>query len=128
MKTFLYPSVPSVQPGERPLEQRGVQDRALFEATLKQETERSQAEGLRFSGHAVDRLRSRSIPMDQGLTTKLLAATERAREKGIEDALILSKSTAFIVNVPNKTVITACDLQSLKDQVFTKIDGAVLIS
>ena len=34
---------------------------------------------------------------------------------------------AFIVNVPNSTVITAMDSTNSNEQVFTNIDGAVIV-
>ncbi len=37
-------------------------------------------------------------------------------------------SLAFIVNVPNKTVVTAMDQKEAADNIFTNIDGAVIFS
>ena len=34
---------------------------------------------------------------------------------------------AFIVNVPNNTVVTAMNQQDAAENVFTNIDGAVII-
>ena len=36
-------------------------------------------------------------------------------------------SYSFIVNVPNKTVVTAMDQTESEDNVYTNIDGAVII-
>ena len=36
-------------------------------------------------------------------------------------------SLAFIVNVPNKTVVTAMDQTDKQDNIFTNIDGAVIM-
>ncbi|HPF29605.1 MAG TPA: flagellar protein, partial [Lachnospiraceae bacterium] len=36
-------------------------------------------------------------------------------------------SLAFIVNVPNSTVITAMDQSETEENIFTNIDGAVII-
>ncbi len=41
---------------------------------------------------------------------------------------MLMDDTALIVNIKNKTVITAMDFASMKDHVFTQIDSAVVIS
>ena len=49
-----------------------------------------------------------------------------AGEKGIKDSLILIDQLAFIVNVPNNTVVTAMDQTENKSNVFTNIDGAVI--
>jgi flagellar operon protein len=52
---------------------------------------------------------------------------EQASKKGIQDSLILVDSLAFIVNVPNRTVVTAMDQTETTDNnVFTNIDGAVI--
>ncbi len=34
---------------------------------------------------------------------------------------------AFIVNIPNKTVVTAMDSADTQDSIFTNIDGAVIM-
>jgi hypothetical protein len=39
---------------------------------------------------------------------------------------VLVDSTAFVVAVPNRTVITAVDRAHMKEQVFTNIDSAVI--
>jgi hypothetical protein len=36
-------------------------------------------------------------------------------------------SIAFIVNVPNRTVVTAMDQTETTTNVFTNIDGAVIV-
>jgi flagellar operon protein len=58
---------------------------------------------------------------------KLNEAVDKAASKGLDDALILTKDAAFIVNVGNRTVVTAMDRSSLEGNVFTNIDGAVIV-
>ena len=41
--------------------------------------------------------------------------------------LALDQGQAFIINVPNGRVITAMDRSEMKDNVFTNIDGAVIL-
>ena len=50
-----------------------------------------------------------------------------AEEKGLNNTLILVDSTAFVVNVENNKVITTVNQESLKGNVFTNIDGTVII-
>ena len=38
----------------------------------------------------------------------------------------IEDGNAFVVSVKNRTVITAVDAQSMREQVFTNIDSAVL--
>ncbi len=54
-------------------------------------------------------------------------AVAKAEKKGIKDTLIIKDNMALIVNITNKTVITALDRESAKENVFTNIDGAVII-
>ena len=51
---------------------------------------------------------------------------QRAAGKGSRDSLVLLDNAAFVVSVTNKTVITVVDRESLKDNVFTNIDSAVI--
>ncbi|MFP4163349.1 MAG: TIGR02530 family flagellar biosynthesis protein [Chitinispirillaceae bacterium] len=87
---------------------------------------RSKVEELRFSAHASNRIKSRSIDLTPEIMSKLQKAVSGAERKGAEDSLILVKDLAFIVNIPNKTVITAMDGESIKDNVFTNIDSTVI--
>ncbi len=86
-----------------------------------------QAQPLTFSKHALQRLDSRQIQVSPQLLSQINQAVEKARSKGIQDALILNGQTAFIVNVPSSTVVTTMSGQEMSDNVFTNIDGAVII-
>lgn len=82
--------------------------------------------GLEFSGHALERLQDRSISMEKSDMQRLQEAVSRAEQKGSRDSLILDGDQAFLVNIPNKTVVTAVDMMELRDRVFTNIDSTVL--
>ena len=82
--------------------------------------------GLKFSAHAATRMSSRQIAMTPELMGKLEKAVEGAANKGARESLVLMKNCAFIVNIPNRTVVTAMDGESLKQNIFTNIDSAVL--
>lgn len=84
--------------------------------------------GVKFSQHAMQRLTSRQIQLDTNQLAKLGQAVEKAAQKGAKESLILmNDNLAFVVSVKNKTVITAMDGASIKDNVFTNIDSAVII-
>ncbi len=80
---------------------------------------------LKFSAHAQSRINSREISMTNDDMKKLESAVEQAEQKGAKESLIMLDDKAFIVSVRNKTVITAMQLSSLRDNVFTNIDSAV---
>lgn len=84
-------------------------------------------EGLRFSKHAEARLFERKIVLSEVQKQKIAEAVKKAELKGVKESLILMDSIAFVVNIKNRTVITAADSRELKDNVFTNIDGAVVI-
>jgi len=83
---------------------------------------------LKFSQHAEMRLQQRGIRFQPEQLSKIESAVDKAAAKGAKDSLILVQDTALIVNVKNRTVITALDGASMKDNVFTQIDSAVIIS
>jgi len=70
-------------------------------------------------------MRSRGIGMDQELIKSLDRGIELLNQKGAKDSLIMTDKGSFIVNVPNKTVVTV--VGSAKEQVFTNIDTAVIV-
>lgn len=82
---------------------------------------------LKFSKHAVERLQQRNIQLTKQEISKINSALETAAQKGIKETLILMDNRAFIASVKNKTVITAAIDEQLKDNVFTNIDGAIII-
>ncbi|MCR5481607.1 MAG: flagellar protein [Clostridia bacterium] len=103
--------------------QKAVSDGESFQEILdKQVTSK-----ISFSKHAAYRTEQRSIEIGQSELDKLGSACEKASEKGIKDALIVMKNSAFIVNTPNKVVVTVVDKDSMADNVFTNIDGALFI-
>ena len=82
------------------------------------------AESLKFSKHANERLANRNINLSAEQMERLENGTTKAREKGIQESLVMVDNLAFIVNVKNNTVVTA--LGDSSDSVFTNIDGAVI--
>jgi flagellar operon protein len=82
---------------------------------------------LKFSAHASQRLKDRKIALDPMTMAKVSDAVDKAEAKGVEDTLVLTNDAALIVSVKNRTVITALDKNSLSGNVFTNIDGAVVI-
>ncbi|WP_180272724.1 TIGR02530 family flagellar biosynthesis protein [Konateibacter massiliensis] len=100
-----------------------------FQEILKQkQTDKSEAASeLKFSKHANERLASRNIDISEEQMTRLLSGTKQANEKGINESLVLVDNLAFIVNVKNNTVITAMDQSDSAENVYTNIDGAVIM-
>ncbi|MDE7156686.1 MAG: flagellar protein [Lachnospiraceae bacterium] len=92
-----------------------------------EEVFKEKSEGLRFSKHAGERLAMRNINLTDSQIQRLEEGTQKASKKGIKESLMIMDNMAFIVNVTNSTVITAMDQSEQKENIFTNIDGAVII-
>ncbi len=82
---------------------------------------------LKFSAHAMQRLQDRKISLDPATLGRVSNAVDKAAAKGVQDTLVLTKDAALIVSVKNRTVVTAMDRNALDGNVFTNIDGAVIV-
>ncbi len=98
-----------------------------FRDILRQRSQETDEPGdLRFSKHALNRLNDRNIELDNMQLERLKVGAEKAGEKGIRDSLVIVDQLAFIVNVPNRTVVTAMDSTATDENIFTNINGAVI--
>ncbi len=98
--------------------------RPSFADVLAQRT--AAAAAPRFSRHALDRVSRRGIELDQPTLQRLAGGVSRAATKGSRDAVVFVDNTAFVVSVPNNTVITAVGSEHMREHVFTNIDSAVI--
>ncbi|HHV97732.1 MAG TPA: flagellar biosynthesis protein [Clostridiaceae bacterium] len=87
----------------------------------------SRLTGLKFSKHAEMRLRTRNINLSGTQLERISQAVTKAEGKGVKDSLIIVDDIALVVSVKNKTVVTVTDKTELKNNIFTNIDGAVII-
>ncbi|MBZ2173871.1 flagellar protein [Schnuerera sp. xch1] len=96
-----------------------------FETVLQQIKNRD--ENIKFSKHAINRMEHRDMTLNNEEMKRLKLGFNKASKKGVNNALILLENKAFIANIRNKTVITTVNKEQLKDNVFTNIDGAVIV-
>lgn len=107
-------------------------DVSSFEKILRQKvgTEAvsgSHTEEIKFSKHAMQRLADRNIDLSSEQLYRLNKGARLSTEKGIKESLVLMDEFAFIVNTQKNTVITAMEQGSEGENIFTNIDGAVLV-
>lgn len=98
-----------------------------FREILKETQSGMERKELKFSKHASARLSNRNIELSTEQKQRLENAAQKAEAKGIRESLVLVDSLAFIVNIPNRTVVTAMDQTESADSIYTNIDGAVII-
>ena len=80
---------------------------------------------LKVSAHAAARLRDRGVHMSNADWQNVGAAVDRASQKGARDAYVMYGQHGFVVNVANRTVITAMNQQ--EETVVTNVDSVVVI-
>lgn len=97
---------------------------ASFAEVLKRETT---ATSLKFSAHAAQRMKDRNIQLSDADLMRLQDAVVRAQAKGSRESLVMMEKAAFVVSIRNQTVITAVDGESMRQNVFTNIDSAVIV-
>jgi flagellar operon protein len=79
-----------------------------------------------FSRHALERLQRRGIELGEQDLARLGDGVQRAAGKGSRASVVFLDGTAFVVAVPNRTVVTAVDPEHMREHVFTNIDSAVI--
>lgn len=80
---------------------------------------------VKISKHAQMRMELRNVSLTEAQRQKLSNAIDKADAKGVRDTLVVMERMAFVVNVKNRTVITAMNSAEMRENVFTNIDGAV---
>ncbi len=80
-----------------------------------------------LSAHAKERLASRNVELTAVDLDRIDRALEKLAEKGGRESLLMTDKAAFVVSVPNRTVITAMAPNEVSDHVFTKIDSAMVL-
>lgn len=114
--------VPTQVPGQGQKNQ-GVNKTGSFADILREKLNEEQ--DIKISRHARMRMEMRNVNLTEDQHRKLVNAVNKADEKGVRDTLVVMDKMAFVVNVKNRTVITAVNSSEMKENVFTNIDGAV---
>jgi flagellar operon protein len=130
---FNDPMFKPVEPAQNQAQLQAIQQQALkaaeavqpFDAVFQTTVERGV--GLKFSAHARERLSLRNINLSTEDVSRMTEAVNKAAAKGARQSLLVMDNQAFIVSVTNRTVITALDGSSMKENVFTNIDSAVIV-
>ncbi len=82
---------------------------------------------VNFSNHAIKRAVDHNMDITDDELNRLNEGVRLASEKNLDDTLILVGEKAFVVSVKNNTVITTVNNNSIQGNVFTNINGAVIV-
>ncbi len=102
-----------------------VAQQVSFESVLKNAVSSTTESPLEFSKHAMLRLSDRNISLSANQMERIEKGVDQARNKGVNDSLVLVDDVALIVNVKNNIVVTA--VGESQDKIFTNIDGAIIV-
>lgn len=82
---------------------------------------------LKISKHAEKRMEDRGIHFSPQMWETIHSRVKEAKAKGINDSLVITADATLVVSAKNETVITAMDRQEAGAQIFTNINGAIII-
>lgn len=82
---------------------------------------------VKISAHAQERLKQQNITITQQDMNRIKEATQIAQKKGSKEALMILRDLALVVNINNRTVITAVDKSRQKERIFTNIDSTIIL-
>ena len=127
------PGQRSQGPGAAAQPRKAAGAKPVFDAMLRRkEAEKTSGaarpqQSVNFSKHALARAEERGIELTPVLLDRLASSVEKAQEKGATNILAFDDSRAFIINIPYGRVITTMSQAEMKENIFTNIDGAVLL-
>jgi flagellar operon protein len=84
------------------------------------------SDGLQLSKHAQKRIERRELDLDPARMTRLNSAISRAAERGARNSVVMLDDLAVVVNVRERTVVTAMNTEGGRERVFTNIDSVVI--
>lgn len=112
----LYPTIRQKQPTP-------INSQQTFSAHLQEATKQE----LKVSKHAHERIKERNIAITEQEWQVVSDKVFEAHSKGVKQPLVLMDQAALIVSAKNATVITAMDRTEAKQQLFTNIDGTIVL-
>lgn len=83
--------------------------------------------GIKISKHAQKRLSERKIEIADEKWAELQEKMLEAKNKGIVDSLVVMEKATLIVNTKNNTVVTAMGREEASSQIFTNINGTIIL-
>lgn len=81
---------------------------------------------LQLSRHAQKRIDRRDLDLDAARLDRLNSAVSRAAEKGARNSVVMLDDLAVVVDVRQRTVVTAMQREGGSGRVFTNIDSVVI--
>ncbi|KRF68164.1 hypothetical protein ASG99_01380 [Bacillus sp. Soil768D1] len=84
-------------------------------------------EKLTISKHAQMRMDQRKIVIEQQTWDKIADKANEAKKMGVTESLIIIDNAALVISNKNNKVITVVDREEASSQIFTNINGTILL-
>lgn len=89
--------------------------------------QQAQSPTLKLSKHATERMQERNIDISEYEWEQVQNKVSEALQKGVQQPLVVLEQAALVVSAKNSTVITVVDREEMKSQIFTNIDGTIVL-
>ncbi|TCT26767.1 flagellar operon protein [Melghiribacillus thermohalophilus] len=83
---------------------------------------------LKVSKHAQKRMDERNIQISASTWNQIQEKVKEAKTKGVTDSIVILNQAALVVSAKNNTVITAMDRTEAGHQIFTNVNGAIILN
>ncbi|GAE24258.1 hypothetical protein JCM9140_171 [Halalkalibacter wakoensis JCM 9140] len=91
------------------------------------QTQLADSPNLKVSKHAQERMTSRGIEFSSDKWLTIEQKVKEAQQKGVTDSIVITNDAALVVSAKNETVITVLNREEAQSQIFTNINGTILI-
>lgn len=127
MSNYMFRPI-QTQPVIKPQPQQKIQQKIADKPFSEHLTSAIAAnEKLIISKHAKERLEQRGITINGDKWATIESKVQEAKKMGVKEALVLLKDAALIISAKNQTVITAMDRTEAESQIFTNINGTIVM-
>ncbi|MGE7601788.1 TIGR02530 family flagellar biosynthesis protein [Peribacillus sp. NPDC097675] len=84
-------------------------------------------EKMTISKHAQMRIDQRKIEINPQMWSRIADKANEAKKMGVTESLIITDNAALVVSTKNNKVITVMDRDEATSQIFTNINGTILL-
>ncbi|MGW6297815.1 TIGR02530 family flagellar biosynthesis protein [Peribacillus butanolivorans] len=112
-----------------PLTKTPLRQRQMIQQGFQQHFQEaiSTNEKLTISKHAQMRMDQRKIVIEQQTWDKIADKANEAKKMGVTESLIIIDNAALVISTKNNKVITVMDREEASSQIFTNINGTILL-
>ncbi|MFJ7638588.1 TIGR02530 family flagellar biosynthesis protein [Peribacillus sp. NPDC097225] len=82
---------------------------------------------ITLSKHAKWRMDQRKIEINSQTWDQIADKAKEAKKKGVTESLVITSNVALVISTKNNRVITVMDREEASSQIFTNINGTIIL-